>query len=65
MYRGGQKKYVYKNIFMFTVKTLKLHYILSYSKYSKYSKTNFCSQPTLATRFQDVGGYIYTGVYVV
>ena len=23
-----------------TVETLKLHYILSYSKYSKYSKTN-------------------------
>ena len=29
-----------KTFFVFTVKTLKLHYILSYGKYSKYSKTN-------------------------
>ena len=29
-----------KTFFVFTVKTLKLHYILSYGKYSKYSRTN-------------------------
>ena len=29
-----------KTFFVFTLETLRLHYILSYSKYSKYSKTN-------------------------